>query len=366
MKNTSLRNFFSRFGFILNIGFGGLLLLVYLSVFVPPDRFWPLAFLGLLYPYLLLINMVFAVYYGLRKSVKFFLSAIIILIGYQHLFNLIQPVPNLSSGKGGVKILSFNVHYFSSDLSQKRNNRPRIIEYLQSKDADIICLQEVRIFKTGKLSPDAIREALPGIKHYQIAHSNSYAGPLTLSKFPIARLGEIRFEHSANMVLFSDIVFPSKDTVRVYNCHFQSYKITPEDYSLIDPGKTGTNEMQLREAKLISRKMIIAFSIRASQARSVAAHIRKCRYPVVLCGDFNDTPLSYTYHILGEQLSDAFTEAGFGFSNTYNGILPSLRIDYILHSQRFKAISYERDKEFLSDHFPITTTLKALKQTGLK
>ena len=358
MRKNDVTDFFSKFGFVLNMGFGGLLLLTYLSVFVPPDRFWPAAFLGLLYPYLLLVNVAFLLYYILRKSKRALLSLLVILIGLHHFFNYFQPVPNFSPGKSGLKVLSFNVKYFSKDISNKQINHPRILDYLQSVDADIICLQETRIFKTGKLSPDGIRDALPGIKHYQLAHSISYAGPLTLSKFPIFRLGEIRFEHTANMVLFSDLVIKPGDTIRVYNCHLQSYRIAPEDYSLTDPEKTGTNEQQLREAKMISRKMIIAFSIRAKQARAIAAHIRKCPYPVIVCGDFNDTPLSYTYHILGEQLNDAFTQAGFGLSHTYNGLLPSFRIDYILFSPRFKARSYHRDRVNLSDHFPITAVLK--------
>jgi endonuclease/exonuclease/phosphatase family metal-dependent hydrolase len=335
-----------------------LLLLIYCSVFVPPDDFWPPAFLGLLYPYILLINLLFLLYYALRKSWKVLFSLTVILLGYQHLFNYFQPIPNFGKVPKGVRLLSYNVHHFDGDNEKKQTPRLEIIEYLRKADADIICLQEAPLDKTGKLSPEAIRDALPGIKHYHLAHANSYAGQLTLSKFPIVRLGEIRFENSANMVLFSDIVLKPGDTVRVFNCHFQSYKITPEDYSLIDPGKSGTNEQQLREAKLITRKMAIAFSIRARQSRTVATQIRKCPYPVIVCGDFNDTPLSYTYHILGQQLKDSFAEAGFGFSNTYNGLLPSFRIDYILYSPHFKAFSYRCDRVGLSDHFPVTATLK--------
>jgi endonuclease/exonuclease/phosphatase family metal-dependent hydrolase len=343
------------------MGFGVLLLLAYLSIYIPPDSFWPAAFWGLLYPFLLLINLVFVGFYALLRSKKILLSLLIILLGYQHLFNFIQLVPNFGSSTGGIKILSYNVHHFSSDISQKRGDNPRILAYLQKVDADIICLQETRLLKTGKLSPEGIRNALPGIRYYQLAHTVSFAGPLTLSKFPIVRLGEIRFEHSANMVLFSDIVIYAKDTIRVYNCHFQSYRITPEDYTLTDPDKTGTNEQQLLEAKLITKKMIIAFSIRARQARTVAAHISKCPYPVIVCGDFNDTSLSYTYHTLGKNLKDAFAEAGFGISNTYNGISPLLRIDYILYSQQFKAIFYQRDPVKFSDHFPVQATIRMSK-----
>jgi endonuclease/exonuclease/phosphatase family metal-dependent hydrolase len=107
--------------------------------------------------------------------------------------------------------------------------------------------------------------------------------------------------------------------------------------------------------------MILAFTFRARQARTVAAHIRECPYPVIVSGDFNDTPISYTYHILDKQLKDAFSEAGFGISNTYNGFIPLFRIDYVLYSRRFNAISYQCDPIELSDHFPVVAVLEWLK-----
>jgi endonuclease/exonuclease/phosphatase family metal-dependent hydrolase len=361
LKKSALKNSFTKFGFFVNLLFGGLLLMVSLSVLIPPDKFWPAAFMGLLYPYLLLVNVLFFCIYALLKSRKLLLSLFVILIGYQQFFSFIQPLPDFTSGKEGVKLVSFNVHHFSKDISEKKTNRSAILDYLRKTNADIVCLQETRLFKTGKLSPEGIKDALPGIRHYHLAHSISYAGPLTLSKFPIVRLGEIRFEHSANMVLFSDIIIRPGDTVRVYNCHFQSYRITPEDYSITDPEKSGTNEQQLREARLISKKMILAFSIRAKQARTVSAHIKKCPYPVIVCGDFNDTPHSYIYHLFGKQLNDSFTQAGFGISNTYNGFIPLFRIDYILYSNRFNAIYYSRGSVDLSDHFPIVAVLETLR-----
>ena len=358
MKKSTSRHLLSKFGFFANFVFAGLLLLVYLAVYVPSDSFWPAAFFSFLYPYLLLINLLFLGFYAALQSKKVLLSLGILLIGYPHLLNFIQPVPNFSSEAKGLKVLTYNVHHFSKANGRNKTERPMVLEYLRSVNADILCLQETRLFKTGKLSPDMIRDGLPGIKFYHLAHSISNGGPMTLSKFPIVRQGEIRFEKSANMVLFSDILVRNGDTIRVYNCHFQSYRITPEDYSLTDPSKSGTNEQQLHEAQLISRKMILAFKFRAKQARTVAAHIRKCPYPVIVCGDFNDTPLSYTYHILSQQLNDAFAAAGFGISNTYNGFLPLFRIDYILYSQSFKAVSYRRDNNELSDHYPVTSVLE--------
>jgi endonuclease/exonuclease/phosphatase family metal-dependent hydrolase len=303
----------------------------------------------------------FVIFYASLKSKKLLLSLGIILVGYHHLFNFIQPLPNFGTAEKGLKILTYNVHHFSTAPPHNQAASPKILDYLRKENADIVCLQETRLFKSGRLSPDKIREALPGITHYHLAHSISTAGPMTLSKFPIVSMGEIRFEKSANMVLYSDIRVRPGQIVRVYNCHLQSYRITPEEYTLTDPGKSGTNEQQLREARMISRKMKLAFTFRAKQARTVADHLKKCPYPIIVCGDFNDTPLSYTYHILSKELHDAFAEAGFGISNTYNGFLPLFRIDYILHSNRFRATSYRSERIELSDHFPVSAVMEWLK-----
>ena len=85
----------------------------------------------------------------------------------------------------------------------------------------------------------------------------------------------------------------------------------------------------------------------------MADHIQKSPYPVIVCGDFNDTPVSYAYRQVRGNLKDAFVESGWGISNTYNGVLPSIRIDYILFDQKIKAVNYNRDKVIFSDHFPV-------------
>jgi endonuclease/exonuclease/phosphatase family metal-dependent hydrolase len=87
-------------------------------------------------------------------------------------------------------------------------------------------------------------------------------------------------------------------------------------------------------------------------------HIDACRYPLIVCGDFNDTPISYTYNTISSKLNDAFVAAGQGISNTYRGKLPPYRIDYILYSNEFDAVSYERHRAEYSDHFPVSAVLK--------
>jgi len=79
---------------------------------------------------------------------------------------------------------------------------------------------------------------------------------------------------------------------------------------------------------------------------------------VIVCGDFNDTPVSYAYRKVRGNLKDAFIESGWGTSNTYNGELPSFRIDYILCDHKFTAQNYHRDRVYYSDHFPIQCQIR--------
>lgn len=354
-----MKNFFSKFGFTLNIGTTFLLLLSYLAPFVPPDSFWPLSFFGLAYPYLVLINLIFLVIWVLQRSKRLLMPLLGLLLGFYDFTNTFQLIPRLESKDLGIKVLSYNVHSFRYDLRTHRTNDPKILEYFKSTEAEIICLQEATLLRGGKLSPQGIKDALPEINYHQLASSSTYSGSVTFSKYPIVNLGEIRFPGSSNLVLFSDIKISNSQIIRVYNCHLQSYSIDPDDYSIIDSLGTGSNNEQINEARKISYKLKIGFKLRAFQARKVADHIRKSPYPVIVCGDFNDTPVSYAYRKVRGDLKDAFVEAGWGVSNSYNGELPSFRIDYILYDKKFIVGNYKRDRVYFSDHFPVRCQLSA-------
>lgn len=358
VKNNIVKKFFSKFGFTLGIGFAFLLLLSYLAPFVPPDSFWPIAFFGLPFPYLVIINLFFLVIWALQRSIRLLLPLVVLVLGYSNFTNTFQFIPEQSASESqGIKVLSFNVHSYNSKLRSKRTNAPKVIDYFRSTDAEIICLQEAIFPKEGVLSPKSITETLPAIKHYQFASTSRYSGSITYSKYPIINLGEIRFEGTSNLVLFSDIKISDTLTIRVYNCHFQSYLINPAEYSIVDAPGSSSKDQQINEARKISNKLKVGFEMRALQARKVAEHISKSPFPVIVCGDFNDTPVSYAYRTVRGNLFDAFVESGWGISNTYNGALPSLRIDYILYGHQFKAVNYKRDRVYLSDHFPVNCQL---------
>jgi endonuclease/exonuclease/phosphatase family metal-dependent hydrolase len=113
--------------------------------------------------------------------------------------------------------------------------------------------------------------------------------------------------------------------------------------------------------KNIYRKLANAYRIRAQQARLIALEIGKSPYPVIVCGDFNDTPTSFAYHRIAKNLEDSFIKSGKGTGNTYNNtLLPPIRIDYILHSKIFQSSAFSVLNAPYSDHFPIMATVGRL------
>lgn len=350
--------FFKKFGFIINIFAAVSLLLAYLASFVPPDVFWPLAIVGLIYPFLLIVNLFFLFFWLVQRSRNFILSLLLILLGIGHLNSLVQLKAYQKESGNGIKILSYNVNYFAYNRKKRPANSTDLIKYLKNSSADIICLQEVTIAKSGKFSAKGLQETLPNIKYYQLAHSVWFGGPVTFTRYPIVNFGEIRFRNTSNMVLFSDIKINGSQIIRVYNCHLQSFQIRPDDYTIIENPTGGSNRIKLREVLELGHKLVDAFTSRAVQARTVSRHIKSSPYPVVVCGDFNDTPWSYTYRTLKSHLKDSFVESGFGISNTYNGKLPSFRIDFLLHSNYFRSRNYQRDRVQYSDHFPVSCILE--------
>ncbi|MGE5447328.1 MAG: endonuclease/exonuclease/phosphatase family protein [Bacteroidales bacterium] len=331
-----------------------------LSVFISPEEFWIPALFGMAYPYLVLVNIVFVILWLFVRPKYALLSLLAILAGYGHISNYIQATGE-KTGQKGVRIISYNVRYFmgATDFPNKEN-ADHIINFLRNKDADIICLQEVRLNKRQVF--DINNTMLPMATHMQLAHNSHEGGSLTMTRFPIIYMGEIRFKNSGNMIMYTDLIMNKTDTVRVYNCHLQSYRLKNADINSIDSINFEDHNKSKEKILQLSVKFKDALIKRAEQAATLREHINACPYPVIVCGDFNDTPVSFTYHTVKGDLEDSFTQSGKGTANTYNGKLPSFRIDYILYSPKFTSYNFEVSSLNHSDHFPISCDLLPSKE----
>ena len=163
------------------------------------------------------------------------------------------------------------------------------------------------------------------------------------------------------MIIFTDLLINS-DTIRVYNCHLQSYRLREAEINTIDSIDFNNHPKTKEKLMVLSLKFKEALIKRAEQAATLRENINKSPYPVIVCGDFNDTPISFTYRTVKGDLKDSFTQSGKGTANTYNGKLPSFRIDYILYSPIFTSYNFKVSSINHSDHFPISCDLFPVKK----
>lgn len=301
--------------------------------------------------------------WAIRLKPQVFLSLVAILAGWIFITRYIQfEIPFVKKEepkvvKNSFKLLSFNVRLFNRYkwLKGKTSNQ-EIFDFIDKEFPDIICFQEFFTRDTGEISEVQLKKRLARTEYVHIKYTsqqkNSNFGIATFSRYPIVGEGEILFEKTYNLCIYTDIKIDD-DTIRVYNNHLQSVRFLKRNYELVDSLKFPYSQKQFSGIWDIGTRLNMAFKFRAMQAETIAAHMRKSPYPVIVCGDFNDTPVSFTYQTMRKHLKDAFEEAGSGLGNTYLGRFPSYRIDYILFDEYFGASNYRSPKLKLSDHYPV-------------
>ncbi|MFA5649018.1 MAG: endonuclease/exonuclease/phosphatase family protein [Bacteroidales bacterium] len=360
-----MRKFIDRILRFFTLLAGFFLLLSYLSVYAEPTLFWYLGFIGLLYPFILLINVAFLVYWIARWEWFFLYPALLIIIGLSHFANFFQfpfSKNNLETDSD-LKVISYNVNLFHLySWSKEPPTFNSVYAFLRSESPDIVCLQEFYVDSIQFTENDA-RQMFKYNAHfgYIVNRPKSGYGMATYSRYPIVDTGELKFDNSANACIFTDILV-GNDTLRVYNIHLQSFRLEERNLNFLLSQEYRKESQTMDEIKDISFRFRDALRKRAHQVDKVTEHMFSSPYPVIACGDFNESPISYNYHRMTKQLNDAFVEAGVGVGHTYKGFFPSFRIDYILYNPKFTATSYSSPKIYHSDHFPVVTTLAKKKE----
>ena len=149
---------------------------------------------------------------------------------------------------------------------------------------------------------------------------------------------------------------------RIFNVHLKSIKLGYDDYDFIDKIENTNNKEKISGWGNIFSKMSSAYKIRVKQAVMIDSLISLSPYPVILCGDFNEPPASYTYWHIRHGFKDAFCESGTGFGGTMRVKFLTFRIDYILHSQKLSSKRFRTHTENLSDHYPISCKFKFFEE----
>ncbi|NCD40920.1 MAG: hypothetical protein EOL88_02390 [Bacteroidia bacterium] len=324
-----------------------------------------LMFSGIIFPWVWIVNAIFFLFWAFcRKKIAFIpLLAILVTIGITAGYFQLNPKKGQSTAPA-LKVLTYNVKYLGrSSRHQAANKESGITNFIAEQNADIICLQE---FDSPPEEFTVMIEKImqrTGTSHY--VFTRYYPGQqnseriLLLTRQDVVNKGSLTDPDNRRYAVYADIVWQS-DTLRIINCHLQSnYLREEDDLGLEDFKRANAGRGILQEkSRRIYKKLLKAFRQRARQADRLTAFIQKSPYKTILCGDFNDTPASYTYQKLRHYLTDGFREAGYGTGTTYNGRYPSFRIDYILHHPDLNSIAYQiHRKNTDSDHFPVTGIL---------
>ncbi len=332
------------------------LLLSYLSIYVNPSKFALPLFFGLYYIPIVAVNIALLLISILRRSRAGWITIVILLpsILYAESFFKVGGGEKEPQTEGiRMKIESYNVGMFS--VREKAERREKIMNHIRKEKPHIVCFQE--FYVSSKRQIDTILQEYK-YRYYHLfkIRNGDYFGNLIVSKLPIISSGKISFPKSTNLSIYVDIDhYGSK--IRVYNNHLESYNVSFTGF-LKNLYSSDYRSDEIRDEIVeVHEKMKGTFIKRTEQVDKILETIGNSHYPAIICGDFNDTPISYTYHKLSKGRKDSFRESGGGFAGTYAPVWPLLRIDYILFPSQFEGISHKTYRLDYSDHYPISAEI---------
>jgi endonuclease/exonuclease/phosphatase family metal-dependent hydrolase len=246
-----------------------------------------------------------------------------------------------------------------------------MLEFVEEQQADILCFQEFFESHNAKESPaniPYIRNQLHYPFYYFSPDHDRYAGlyeggVIIFSKYPIIRTNHLKYRglgadtlKAAESLITADIEV-NGEPIRIFTTHLQSVMFRSKEFRDIEIIKN-VDDSILPASKSIVKKLRNAYLQREEQADLVREELDNCPYPGIICGDFNDTPNSYTYFTIRGGWQDAFIKKGFGIGRTYVHISPTLRIDYILAHPAFKILQCKKFPLPYSDHNPVVADLE--------
>ena len=240
-------------------------------------------------------------------------------------------------------------------IGKSLEGKMKMLKYINQQDADIVCLQEVLVYKNEKrLTLPKLREAMSNYPYtyydFKLYNQQRQFGNVVFSRYPLINKQTIRFESRTNISSQCDVIV-NHDTIRLIVNHLESFHINNEDLNLEDLNVTSFQESTL------GRKLIRANKLRREQVSALCKAIRKSPYPIIAVGDFNSLPISWVYWRMNLGLRDCFAESSFGqYGGTYQRKDVKVRIDYIFLSRSFKPIECYVGSAEHSDHYPVIAT----------
>ncbi len=358
-RNTFLQGF-SKF----LIGICGIIALLssFLSALCPyinPSVFVWTAFFGLGFWLIFFANIIILIVLITLKSRRTLFIPILAI-----LFSIPGIMKSFSFGEkkdidAQIKVMTYNIGVFRDYNVESRtvkDVKETLANLIKEHDPDVVCLQE-----SGKWPNDMAFNFSKniGYKYYKCNASN---GNSYFSKYPIENVNDFNGEQLNRFVDMKKIKVDKENYFYLINCHFNSFGISKEEIDYINDAKNIVKDSDIYGKSLI-RKLINGFSTRSTCTKLLLDNLPEDDIPFVICGDFNDTPLSYTYNQMSRSgLKDAFITTSKGVGKTYCGSLPLLRIDYFWYNDMIEAVDFKRIKETTSDHYPLVLTFNINKE----
>ena len=328
------------------------------------DRISPVAHpmavvLGLLFPFILLFNLLFLVFWLLLKPRYALISIVGLLLCFQPVRTYAPLNISHEPPADALKVMSYNVWLFAT-LDENLPATEEMLRYIAGQQADILCLQEASVYREGEESVERLLTS-----RYQYYDSICRGGDdvlRTYSRYPIVGKEKIAPPFPA-AVAGAFHLLVGGDTVTVVNCHLQSIGLTIAEKKAVSSMVHGDmqRDSAREESRFLVNKLAEAAKIRAPQAEAIAHYIDSLpdNRSVILCGDFNDGSISYTHHTIGRRLTDCYVATGNGLGISYHKSPFYVRIDNIMCSADWQPMACKIDKKIaLSDHYPVVCWLK--------
>ena len=344
------------------ISSGGLLLASYVH-YCSPELFTLPALLGLLFPvFALATAFVFIIQLIVypRYALVPFISLLLAIPALQRYTPINNDKEGVETNRPSFTLLSYNVyHYIDTkkepgydDITQNRT-----IQYIIDCNADIVAMQESSsywgVHKKNKITKeqiDIIEQRYP----YRINKNRSYI----LSKYPVELISDTLYTKTANTSVYRLNI--DGHSVTLFNNHLESIGLTSDDKQLYREIKSYPDSIgeKIDGIKIFTSKFLNAFKSRATQVQYIDSLAREIGGNIIMCGDINDTPNSYAYHILQHERNDAYLELGSGPGYTYQTDRMWVRIDYIFYQGEFTAKQLQKGDFLYSDHYPLLVTFE--------
>lgn len=298
-------------------------------------------------PLLIIANLLLIIYWLVRRRWIFLaIPVITVACCIPYIGTLYQPGflhSHEDASKNGLKIATYNVAMFNRETSGFMAQD--ILAEMRRENVDVLCLQEYNDISGDKKNSDSYKDYFPYM-------ATGREDMVIYSRYPITQSKKLLFEDTNNSAMWADIDVKGIE-LRVFNVHLETTGI---NRTLHKAGKMMAQNQDISNSRILNAiygNYMMGMYFRSGQAIQIANEKANSKFPVILCGDFNDVPYSFVYNTMLGNMVDGFKECGHGFMYTYRGGKKAVRIDYIFHDQDIKGVDYYRTDLSYSDHYPV-------------